>query len=57
MANCNWCGEDLIGASRSIWWDDDGNKYCSRHCFMNSNAPIPDSDDDQEEDEEEDYEY
>jgi hypothetical protein len=57
MANCNWCGEDLSGPPRSIWFDDDGNKYCSKHCFMNSIVPLTDADEDEEDDDGEDYEY
>jgi hypothetical protein len=56
MANCSWCGEDLSGPARQIWFDDDGNKYCTKHCFMNSTPPLADEET-EEDDEGEDYEY
>lgn len=55
MAFCNWCGEDLSGAPRGIFWDKEGNKYCTKHCLDNAIVPFTDedeeiSDDDEDED-------
>lgn len=37
MSLCNWCGEDLSGPPRSIYYDDLGKKCCSLYCAKESN--------------------
>ena len=32
MKLCNWCGENLRGPARAIYWGLDGYDYCSEYC-------------------------
>lgn len=32
MSYCHWCGEDLSGPPRTVYYDHEGKKYCSRFC-------------------------